>query len=70
LAGDIEEIVGQICHATDLASYAEQAPQLETIPQTLARVGESLTDRLTIEARGAQADESVPPSHSDKSATA
>lgn len=33
---------------TSMASYAQDAAQLETIPQTLARVGESLTDRLTI----------------------
>jgi hypothetical protein len=33
---------------TSLASYAQDAPQLETIPQTLARVGESLTDRPSI----------------------
>jgi hypothetical protein len=33
---------------TSMVSYAQDAPQLETIPQTLARVGESLTSRPTI----------------------
>jgi len=34
--------------ATATTSSAQGAPQLETIPQTLARVGESLTDRPSI----------------------
>src|SRR5206468_6061364 len=33
---------------TSVVSYAQDAPQLETIPQTLARGGESLTSRPTI----------------------
>lgn len=33
---------------TSIASYAQDPLQLETIPQTLLRVGESLTDRLTM----------------------
>jgi hypothetical protein len=33
---------------TSIASYAQDAPQWETIPQTLARAGESLTDRPSI----------------------
>src|SRR5258708_3333775 len=31
-----------------MASHAQDAPQLETIPQRLARVGESLTDRPSV----------------------
>src|SRR5262245_2506721 len=41
----IVSIVPLVVFVMNMASYAQESPQLETIPQRLARVGESLTSR-------------------------